>query len=495
MLLTIPVQVHQAHITPFWYDELFTVHVSMLRTPEAIWRALLNGVDAMPPLYYWLNGWLSRLPVDPHIAFRLLPIAGFCLGMIGVYGFVATGFGAAWGLVAAMLLGLSPMALRAVEARPYTLIVGFLAVAAAIWQRADERWYWPPLLAVSLALAVAFHHLAIVGVGCFAAGELAEVLVARKLRWKIWLSLIVSAIPLLLMLPALLRFKATFGPHFWSQPSFGSIATSYVDLSGLPAGFVQVFIMLAGLAIVDFMLQHRRAGSAGLDGPALSIPETTLATGFLLLPPILIVFMKIQGGGYTQRYASPVVIGLAVAFVFVLRFLSPAARPTWLACALLLVSLRTDAQRGLEGWSATPAAGFSPAAAAATTRDLESLVARYGVGDDLPIVLEEAHRYLPDAYYAKPALAKRLYFLADPTLALQFRDRDTDERNMRALSSAIPDIVQVADPAEFFRSHHNFIAIAGEGWLTQYLLAQGSRLELKQRGGGLGDVYLVHLDG
>ena len=38
----------------FWFDELFTIHIARLSNWTAIWTALSNGVDALPPPYYML---------------------------------------------------------------------------------------------------------------------------------------------------------------------------------------------------------------------------------------------------------------------------------------------------------------------------------------------------------------------------------------------------------------------------------------------------------
>src|SRR5262245_24915051 len=43
---------YQANRKLFWFDELFTVHVSRLPSLRLIWDALLNGADYNPPLLY-----------------------------------------------------------------------------------------------------------------------------------------------------------------------------------------------------------------------------------------------------------------------------------------------------------------------------------------------------------------------------------------------------------------------------------------------------------
>src|SRR6516164_5735618 len=200
-----------------------TVYVSSLRIPSAIWEALGAGVDAMPLTYHWLTEQISLLPLDPHISFRLLSIAGYLMGMIGVYAFVGKRFGPVSGLIAALLLALSPFDSYAHEARSYALLVGLLAVAAALWQRIEEGWCYTIAFAICLGLAVASHHLAIVVLGCFAAAELSATLLDREFRWRVWLSLIFSSIPFFLSLPLLLRYRIMFGAHFWSKPKLDSI--------------------------------------------------------------------------------------------------------------------------------------------------------------------------------------------------------------------------------------------------------------------------------
>jgi hypothetical protein len=141
LLLVFLEQLSAAQAKPFCYDELMTVYVSSLRAPSLIRNALSMGIDAMPLLYYFVTGQISRLPLDPHIAFRLLSIFGYLMGMLGIYAFVGRRYGPTMGLAAALLLALSPFEYYATEARPYAVLVGLIAVAAAIWQRIDEqRW-------------------------------------------------------------------------------------------------------------------------------------------------------------------------------------------------------------------------------------------------------------------------------------------------------------------------------------------------------------------
>src|SRR5580658_4361437 len=172
----------------FWYDELLTFHVSGLQPFSLLWKALLAGADGMPPGYYVIIRLMRLIPGDPHVILRLPSIIGYILTLLGVYWFVTKRLPAPAGLAAVILMTLSHFREYAVEARSYALMVGFLMIAAVCWQRIGERWFMTPLFAISLTLAAACHHLAVVAIAIFAASELVWSVFSRRVRWGIWAS-------------------------------------------------------------------------------------------------------------------------------------------------------------------------------------------------------------------------------------------------------------------------------------------------------------------
>jgi hypothetical protein len=480
LLLALLAQIHAAWTKAFWIDELLTIHVSSLRAPSAIWNALLVGADGMPLFYHWLTGQISLLPLDPHIAFRLLSILGYLMSMIGVYAFVGKRFGPILGLVAALLLALSPFKFYAIEARSYALLVGLLAIAAALWQRIEEGWWFTLAFAVCLGLAVASHHLAIVTLVCFGGAEFIAAFLYRRLRWRVWISLIFATMPFFQSLPLLLRYKIMFGAHFWAKPTLGSILSSYSQLEGLSPIYSVVFVVFVAIVAAAILLDRRSQTSKAQPIDGFSVPEIALSIGFLLFPVLLVILTMTQHSGYTERYAWPLILGFVFAFVFVFRRLDANSHSTWLLCALMIVFVLENCKL----LSATQSARqFAQAAFAERLEGLKVASARYRLEENTPVVIADSHEYMPAVYYSDLSLSNRCYFLADPQAALRFTGVDSGDRTMLALSRAIPVQARVEDASVFIAKHKSFIIWASNQlncWLPKFLIERGVRLELIQ---------------
>jgi hypothetical protein len=471
-----------------------TVYVSSLRIPSAIWEALGAGVDAMPLTYHWLTEQISLLPLDPHISFRLLSIAGYLMGMIGVYAFVGKRFGPVWGLIAALLLALSPFEFCAHEARSYALLVGLLAVAAALWQRIEEGCWFTIAFAVCLGLAVASHHFAIVALGCFAAAELSTIFLYRGFRWRVWTSLIFSSIPFLLSLPLLLRFRIMYGAHFWSKPTWGSILSSYSQLEGLPRFYSAAFVVFVGIAAAAILLDLRSRTSKAQPINGFSVPEIVLSIGFLLFPALLVILTMTQHSGYAERYAWPLIVGFVFAFVFAFQRLTANSGSTWLLYALLIPFVLHN----YKVWSTTQSAKqFAQAAFAERLEALKVASARYGLEENTPVVMANGLEYMSAVYYSDLLSSNRYYYLADSQAALRFTGADSGDINMRALNRVFPVRVRVEDANTFIGKHKKFIVWANSDylncWLPRFLLEKGVRLKLIQETVS-GQVYLAESD-
>jgi hypothetical protein len=482
LLLAFLGQVHAAWTKPFWFDELLTVYVSSLKTPSAIWEALGAGVDAMPFTYHWLTGQISLLPLDPHISFRLLSIAGYLTGMIGVYAFVGKRFGSTWGLVGALLLALSPFESYAVEARSYALLVGLLAVAAALWQRIEEGWWFTIAFAVCLGLAVASHHFAIFALGCFAAAELSTILLYRGFRWSVWMSLIFSSIPFFLSLPLLLRLRIMYEAHFSSRPTLASILSSYSFLEGLPRFYSAAFIVFVGIAAAAILLDRLSQTSKVQPIDGFSVSEIVLSIGFLFFPVLLVILTMTQHSGYTGRYAWPLILGFVFAFVFAIQRLAANSGSTWLLYALLIAFVLHN----YKVWPTRQSARqFAQAAFAERLDGSKVASARYGLEENTPVVIATAFEYLPAVYYSDLSSSNRYYYLADSKAGT-----DICDVTMSALNRVFPVRVRVEDANTFIGKHKKFIVWANNVncWVPRFLIEKGVQLKLIQ---DPGQVYLA----
>lgn len=115
----------------FWYDEAYTATISQASFEQmATGRAKDNG---NPPLYFMLAKAWSGVFGDSAVAFRALPaiFGALTVPLVGLLGRRLVGPNA--GLLAAVLMAISPTSIElSTEARTYAL-VGFLGVASTLF--------------------------------------------------------------------------------------------------------------------------------------------------------------------------------------------------------------------------------------------------------------------------------------------------------------------------------------------------------------------------
>lgn len=160
-----------------WGDELLTYHDVHGRGLGGLLKALGEGLENSPPLYFLLARLSSLLGNDP----ALLRLPSIVLGTatIPLVYLVGRAAGGGWaGVVGAGFLSLSPFAIfYSVEARPYATLM-FLSALSALFlltalRSAQRRWWFA--WGLSLAAVLYTHYT-----GVFvAAGQLLWVLWAR----------------------------------------------------------------------------------------------------------------------------------------------------------------------------------------------------------------------------------------------------------------------------------------------------------------------------
>jgi uncharacterized membrane protein len=321
----------------FWFDEIYTFHLSNLHPFSFLWRALKAGADSSPPGYYLLLQFAKILPGDPLVTLRLPSILGYLLSLLGVYWFARRKLPAIAGVAVVLLITLSPFRAYALEARCYALLVGFLAISAVLCQRIGEKRFITPLFAVFLGLAVSCHYLAVVAVSCFGVAELTWTLLARRIRWGVWAACLLATSPFFLGLPLLFRFRDIYGKHFWAQPSWNMVTSTYSFYLGLNSTLALVLIAFFGIAAGDSLLRRcRTPGKEAVDERNFSPPEIILVGGFLYFPALLVVLTMLLHGGYTDRYGWPAILGLVLGIAYLFRSLWHKSSSIHLLGALLI---------------------------------------------------------------------------------------------------------------------------------------------------------------
>lgn len=431
------------------------------------------------PLGYYLLVRLARiLPGDPHVILRLPSILGYLLALLAVYWFARRAFPAIAALSAVVFITLSPFREFAVEARAYSLLVGFLAISAVFWQRIDLQRLMTPLFAISLAAAVACHHLAVVAISAFGIAELIWAIQARRIRWGVWAACVFATSPFLLNLPILLHYRDIFGKDFWSLPSWTMTVWSYGDYLGLDYKLALVLVLFFGLIVACLLLRMIRQPieAARVDG--FSLPEIVLVAGFLFYPALLVVLTKLVGSGYTSRYGWPAILGLVLGSVYLARTIWPKSYSAWLLVALMITFA---SQGGTELFKAR-----SSGADGRWSRLSELSRAE----PTLPVAIGSGIAYFEAAEYAPPELRDRLTTVADPTTARRLIGSGSVDTELRLLTRFVP--LRVEDLDAFRAAHQKFILYSGGhfDWFTQYLIENRYRLTLLSTDAG-GSTFIV----
>jgi hypothetical protein len=468
---TLAISIQTCLTKPFWADEILTIFVTKLDTPVRQWKALYAGVDGMPPAFYMVTRLFLYFPLPEHVDWRLPAVAGFALALFCVYHFVRWNNGDVAGLLAALLLASTQAIDYASEARPYGLLLGAAALAALCWQRADVKRGWTAGLGLSLMAAVSLHHLAALLVLCFAIAETALSVVRKRIRWPVWAAFAVSSVPALLSFPLLVKMKQDFGQYFWSKPSLGLLPSYYAEALRIRSS--QAVVVIGFLLLLLLGLAWKLIRAKEVQSPKLA--DLFLASALLAFPVIVVFFSLATRGGFAQRYALPLTVGVAMAVPVAINWRGAFGPRLFTALFFAyMLSLDARALRQLRIAQSAPQAAQDSNALKA----LRSLRLR----DDLPLVVSSAHDYLVAFQYGTPEVRARMLHLVGREQSVRLTGTDSASRTMAALSAFAP--VQVRPVDSYIDDKHSFLLLTGGpaisqlNWLPTSLLSAGWHFEV-----------------
>jgi len=456
----------RAWMKPFWYDEIFTLTLSGLSLSD-LRQALATGMEQNPPLYLLLNGAVSALLGQGHVAMRLLSMAGLCALSLSLYMFVSRRSGPVAGWVALLAPLFTEAYSYAWEARPYGLLLGCCGVSLVAWQRACEggRRVAPMvLLGLSLSAAVSSHYYAVLLYIPLAAGELARFFIRRKPDPLLWLMITASTMPLLVF-ASLMRGASAYSAGFWAQPSIVSV-TGFWEFLLAPA------LWPAMLALVLAAVAGRRG--AGAEASGLERHEIAAAAGLLAVPLVLLALAFGVTHAYSDRYALPAAAGVAILTA---TLAGRRTRTVAFTALFSLFILRQSASALL--LLATPS---NPVKGHPLLEGVET--------GNTPVVVANGLAYLQLAHYAPPALASRLEYLADPRLAARHTGSDSVDRALLDLRRWRK--LRVREYEEFRDGNGATLlyqsAASDDGgrlqWIADELRAGGAGVALRAQSGG-----------
>jgi hypothetical protein len=475
--------VFAAASTPFWYDEVCTWIVARQPSVSGIYDALRHAADSHPPLFYLIERFSASLIKNEHIALRLPSIVGFAIVLWCVFLVVKSRSNGTVALVCtAAILMTTLYEPYATEARGYSLVAACIAFGLVCYQRAPAT-RWMLLLGISLALAEALHYYAILSIAPFWAAEGALLLKTKQFRWKVWLALACSFLPLAVFWPLLMQFKANYGTHIWLPPALGNITPIYGWFfhTGTPIGIGVAAVLSVVLVIA--LISPAMATPPAAEPPA---HELVLALVFLALPFIGFAATKIGHGTMYNRYVLPGVLGMAMAGGYLLLWSGRKSVAIFAVFVLSVVAFQERSfwvtHRGHLTVVHTPA------------EDLERLLGGLTRYRDLPVVISDGLEYLPMAHYALPEQARRFVSVVDPAAAVTYQGSDIVDKNLLVLKSYSD--LQVQDFPAFISKHRKFLLYSRGGifdWWPGRLVREGYSLRAVVAEAGI-RVFLVEPD-
>jgi 4-amino-4-deoxy-L-arabinose transferase-like glycosyltransferase len=500
-----------------WLDELITLHIAQLGSVKAIWQALAQGADPNPPLTHLLVLGSMKLFGVHEWALRLPAMVGYWVGMAALFAFLRRRVSATWAL-AGTVLSMSMAAYDyAYESRSYAIFYGLAMLAFYCWSRAvdrrnDMRASWVALcgMTAALALGVCTNYFAVLAFLPIAGGEIARTLYAARMeRWpggglggwkgiaraaapRVWVAMVLAALPLLAFRGMIAHSIAEFGPHAWNKVSLDQVTDSYTQMVEIVLYPLLALLAFTGLvlALSRFCEQCRRklrprwvrslaAEQAMRGGSVLPVHE---ATGVLLLMayPILgYMVASIHGGMMSPRFVIPVCFGFAIAGVLAAFRLFGHVRTAG-AIALCLCVAWFVARESYVGYSYNE-----------QKESFYKVIAHLPGGDlaNAPIVIADPLMVLTFQHYAPASLVKRVVFPVDFPAVRFYRGDDSAEENLWAGRDTIYHL-PVVPLAGWQRNAGKYVIVASDGnWLVEDLLHHRYpvyRLPINTRAGMIG---------
>ncbi len=401
-----------------WFDEVITLTLARLPLGK-LWLALSNAVDWNPPLFYFPVGVLLHVLPSAELAVRLPSIVASAVAGICCYLLTKPYLHRPFAIAAAFLPLITFAAQYIDEGRAYATALAFMLLAVVFWQRANSArrtWLTFAGLTCSIALAISSHYSATLVVSALLVGECAKIVFKHRLDWAAIASIVIGSTPLLVYRPMMSAIHRMMLTGFWSNPSLRSVITDTVNSIAMDRGKYFLLIFLAALVL------RKRVQPDPAEAPRWPAPELAVWLIFLLAP-IEGYLQSRFSGGFTIRYALPMVFPIAFVTAWVCERLSRGSS----VAALALIAIATLAGiRNLETSDRPSRADCSRLLALAKSQ--ASPGERIVIGTPL--------LFPPLYHYAASTLRPRLLYLFGPGHAIDQTGTDTPDLNIRGLSTS-----------------------------------------------------------
>jgi uncharacterized membrane protein len=316
-----------------WNDEFLSFYSDSVSTfKQVILVQLHHPISLDPPTYHLLSHLCMDILGRNAIALRLPALGGFLLFQLCLFFFVRQLAGDRSAIVAAAIPILTASFRYSVEGRPYGLLLGLYALSLLCWQVATHddsptdgvpRSRLLPLagLTLSIALAITSHYFGVLILIPVSLGELARILIRKRLDFGVLTALALGLASVALILPfqhALMVYRQHYyitgvNIHDISQGYF-ELFIHYTVASISLAKLVEAIavVLTLGLAYAGYKrFKHR---------PATEHAYTWIAlTSMALLPFFGYLFGRFVTHTMEVRYVIAALIAFAATLGIVLE--------------------------------------------------------------------------------------------------------------------------------------------------------------------------------
>jgi hypothetical protein len=444
-----------------WFDEQLGLAAAAVPHLADIPAALALPVDINPPLHHVLMHWSVGLLGYSATAARLPSLLAMILFLLCLFLFISRRSRPCHGVLAVLLVMVTPVLAYTFEARPYALLLCFTGMALVSYQ-SRIRANGPASLGIFLCCCAGLlltHYYGILVIGVFAAGELLRTWERRQFDWQLAVGLVAIPGAVLLLLRGLIRSQwAALKQYHGVNPS-----PNYVD--GYAPYSVQTWIVCLSIVGLAFVLWLRPSADGPADeaaGPDYSSPELLIAACLLALPLLGWIVARATHV-YNARYFLPAAAGAAILTCYLVAFVHR-------RCDGIALMLCLTTEVGVSWVALSSLRQLNDRDADTDFREAIEKV-------QTPVVFEDAKAYLA-AREIDPAFSDHFYYAAEPDLALKVSGTGSDDRLMQNFAKLQPSlqVVRLSDLAA--RSDTWILVPASYGWLRQCFGKMGNSVEV-----------------
>ncbi len=481
VLLDLAAALAGSQTKPLWHDELFTYYLAQAPSVSAMW-ADLRTHDLNPPLVYLLTRWSFHFFGVNTLATRLPELLFFVVMMLGVYRFVARRMGAMFALFAVALLVLGKTFEQGFEARPYTLLLGSLAVALAAWQQAASgprrRFGLAVLLLANIGMLLS-HIFAVPAIAALVLAEMWRWRLRRRIDWPLAAALLLPFLVTILYVPMLQNHGSAIYPEAF-QPTGETIFDFYIGLVEREL----IALLLTGLLV---LLALGPAALRGRGSWSFTQPEWVAIIGLLSLPLALMLQLMVSHGAFFARYGAAATIGVVcLAAALLGRWTSASGtldRRAALAGIVIALAISDHTFDGLGALFSGQI--FHHAEPVLPICQACALSAHAGPGGAaLPLVDASGLTFLEMNHNEPAATAARTFYLTDAEASTRYAHANIFEQTPQLIERFhLPG--HAANYYAFTREHTRFFVLGKydwpEDWLLRKLVDDGANVRVLSR--------------